>query len=83
MTLPNRQDLTIKAFNFTAAVVTLKRPIVTASGSVNVAPLILIDMLTEEGVTGHTHRLCFHLLVGARRQGIKSCALSSSSISIL
>ncbi|MBT3787289.1 MAG: mandelate racemase [Alphaproteobacteria bacterium] len=53
------QELTISAINFTAAVVPLDRPVHTASGSVEVSPLILIDLLTEEGVTGHAYLFCY------------------------
>jgi mandelate racemase len=55
-------SLTIKSFRFTAAVVPLERPVHTASGSVEVSPLVLIDLVTEEGVTGHAYVFCYTML---------------------
>jgi mandelate racemase len=31
----------------------LKRPIETAAGIMTTSPIVLVDLLTEEGVTGH------------------------------
>jgi len=53
------QELTIREFRFTPAVVPLSRPVHTASGSVLVSPLVLIDLVTEEGITGHAYLFCY------------------------
>jgi mandelate racemase len=54
-----KHDLTIRKIDFTALVVPLERPVHTASGSVEVSPLILIDLHTEEGVSGHAYLFCY------------------------
>ena len=38
-----------------AAVVSLRRPVKTASGMVDRAPLVLIDLLTTDGVVGRSY----------------------------
>ena len=52
---PGHPGLTIQAVRTTPVIVPLARPIATASGSVENAPLILIDMETREGVTGRAY----------------------------
>jgi mandelate racemase len=47
--------LTIAAIHATPVIVPLDRPITTASGQVDRAPLILIDLDTREGVTGRAY----------------------------
>ena len=47
--------LTIQAVRTTPVIVPLTRPISTASGSVDSAPLILIDLETREGITGRAY----------------------------
>ncbi len=47
--------LTIQAVRTTPVIVPLPRPISTASGSVDCAPLILIDLETREGITGRAY----------------------------
>lgn len=33
-------------------------PLRTSSGTIQIAPLALIDLLTEQGITGHTYLFC-------------------------
>lgn len=44
--------LTIRSIRARPVVVPLARPVRTASGSITVSPLILLDVLTDEGITG-------------------------------
>lgn len=48
-------SLLIRDIRARAIVAPLARPVRTASGSVDVSPLILIDVLTEQGVTGSAY----------------------------
>ena len=45
-------DLRIRSLRVRALSVPMRRKVVTASGSVEKAPLVLIDLETEEGITG-------------------------------
>ena len=47
--------LTIRALNVRAVDAPLEDPVVTASGTVASAPLVLVDLVTEEGITGRTY----------------------------
>jgi mandelate racemase len=53
------RGLTIQAVRTTPVVVPLARPISTASGQVDCAPLILIDLETREGVTGRAYLFAY------------------------
>jgi mandelate racemase len=55
-TLPR---LTIRAVDVRAVDVPLARPHQTASGVLASAPLVLIDLLTEEGVAGRSYVFCY------------------------
>ena len=48
-------SLLIRDIRARAIVAPLARPVRTASGSVDVSPLILLDVLTEQGVTGSAY----------------------------
>ena len=48
-------DLTIKDIKARAVVAPLKRPVRTAVGTIPSAPLILIDVLTEQGSAGRSY----------------------------
>src|SRR5258708_37881324 len=52
-------DLVIREIRARPVVVPLPRPIRTASGNVPDAPLLLIDVLTEAGVTGRAHAFAY------------------------
>src|SRR5260370_15296622 len=52
-------DLVIREIRARPVVATLPRPIRTASGDVLDAPLLLIDMLTNVGVTGRAYAFAY------------------------
>ncbi len=56
MTMPELtiRDLTIRAVN-----VPLRRPLATRVGTFNDAPLLLLDLETDEGVTGRAYLFCY------------------------
>src|SRR5687768_4133052 len=47
--------LTIRSLTACAVVAPLARPLRTASGEIPAAPLLLIDIATEQGVTGRAY----------------------------
>jgi len=53
------QTLTIRKIRARAVNVPLAKPHPTAGGSVVSAPLVLIDLETEQGVTGRTYLFCY------------------------
>jgi mandelate racemase len=52
MTLPS---LKIRAIKTTPVAVPMARPLGTSAQTINTAPLVLIDLETEEGITGRTY----------------------------
>jgi mandelate racemase len=55
--------LTIRALRVRAVHVPMTLPLQTSSGTIGIAPLALIDLQTEEGVTGSTYLFCYTPLV--------------------
>jgi mandelate racemase len=53
------QELRVRAVRARPVNVPLDPPVQTASGAVTSAPLVLIDLLTEEGVTGRSYVFCY------------------------
>lgn len=51
--------LTIRALKATPVEVPMKHVLGTSAASVRAAPLLLIDLETEEGVTGHAYLFCY------------------------
>jgi mandelate racemase len=51
--------LTLRELKVRTAHVPLRLPLQTSGGTVRIAPLALIDLLTEEGVTGRTYLFCY------------------------
>ncbi|HSQ71243.1 MAG TPA: mandelate racemase, partial [Rubrivivax sp.] len=51
--------LTIRALQVRAVHVPMRLPLQTSGGTVGLAPLALIDLVTEEGVTGSTYLFCY------------------------
>ncbi|MEW5881843.1 MAG: enolase C-terminal domain-like protein [Pseudomonadota bacterium] len=51
--------LTIRALRVRAVEVPLALPLRTSGGSVGIAPLVLIDLLTEQGVAGCAYVFCY------------------------
>ena len=47
--------LTITNFRVRAVNVPMKRPLVTASGSIGFVPLVLLDLETDQGITGRSY----------------------------
>ena len=56
MTLP---ALTIRSLRTTALAVPMRRPLGTSAQMVRTAPLLLVDLETEQGVTGRTYLYCY------------------------
>ena len=52
-------DLVIREIRARSVVAPLPRPIRTASGNVPDAPLLLIDVLTDAGVTGRAYAFAY------------------------
>ncbi len=57
--------LTIRSLRSVAVSVPMKLPLGTSALTVNSAPLLLIDLETEEGITGRTYLFCY-LPLGAQ-----------------
>jgi len=51
--------LTIRAIRSTAVEVPMRHVLGTSQAAVRAAPLLLIDLETEEGVTGHAYLFCY------------------------
>ena len=51
--------LTVRALVVRAVDAPLGRPVRTASGNILTAPLVLLDLVTEEGVTGTSYVFCY------------------------
>ena len=52
-------NLTIRELRVRAVEAPLAEPIKTASGEILVAPLVLLDLVTEEGVIGTSYVFCY------------------------
>jgi mandelate racemase len=52
-------SLTVAALRARPVSVPLDPPVQTASGRIGAAPLVLIDLVTEEGVTGRSYVFCY------------------------
>ena len=50
--------LTIREVRVRAVNVPLTEPVKTASGEILTAPLVLLDVLTEEGINGTSYVFC-------------------------
>jgi len=51
--------LTLRAIRATGVEVPMTLPLGTSAGTIRSAPLLLIDVQTEEGVTGHAYLFCY------------------------
>jgi mandelate racemase len=56
---PPSPGLTISGLRVRAVQVPMRRPLPTRGGTVAVAPLVLIDLFTDEGVTGSSYLFCY------------------------
>jgi mandelate racemase len=61
--------LTVRAIRCTAVEMPMRHVLGTSAATVRVAPLMLVDLETEEGVEGHAYLFCY---VGAAARGIAS-----------
>ncbi len=61
--MSNTEKLTIRGITARAVNVPMRMPLQTSGGAVGVAPLCLIDLDTEEGITGRTYLFCYTPLV--------------------
>jgi len=59
MSNDKRPRLTLRELRVRAVQAPMRRPLQTSGGTVRVAPLALIDLVTEEGVTGRTYLFCY------------------------
>ncbi|MDO8419740.1 MAG: enolase C-terminal domain-like protein [Rubrivivax sp.] len=55
----DRPGLTVRELRVRAVNVPMRLPLQTSSGTITTAPLALIDLFTEEGVTGSTYLFCY------------------------
>jgi mandelate racemase len=60
--MPVAPNLTIRGLQVRAVNVPMTRPLVTSGGTVQTAPLVLIDLQTEEGVVGRAYVFCYTAL---------------------
>lgn len=57
--MPTTPILTIRDLRLRGVHVPMRRPLVTRGGTVGVAPLALIDLVTDQGITGSTYLFCY------------------------
>jgi mandelate racemase len=62
--------LTLRTIRTRAVGAPMKRPLRTSVGTVTTAPLVLIDLETEEGVTGHSYLFAYRPSVSGPLQGL-------------
>jgi len=55
-------ELTISGLRVRAVDLVPERPVQTAAGPLSSTPLVLIDVLTREGIVGHSYVRCYHEL---------------------
>jgi mandelate racemase len=55
----NVEQLTLRAITSTAVSVPMARPLGTSAQTIRNAPLLLISLETEEGITGHSYAFCY------------------------
>jgi mandelate racemase len=55
----NAPRLTVRAIRARGVEVPMKLPLGTSAGTLRSAPLLLVDLETEEGVTGHSYLFCY------------------------
>jgi hypothetical protein len=55
--------LTVRAIRTVAVEVPMARPLGTSAQTMRTAPMLLIDLETEEGITGHAYLFCYTRMV--------------------
>jgi len=53
------RELSIRGLETRAVDVPMQRPLTTGGGVIRTAPLVLIDLRTEEGITGRSYVFCY------------------------
>jgi mandelate racemase len=61
--MTNAPTLTVRQLRARAVNAPLAKPITTSSATIESAPLVLIDLETEQGVTGHSYVFCYTTVV--------------------
>ena len=59
MAAPDRPRLTIRAIRATPVLVPMRFALGTSAATVREAPMLLVDLETEEGVTGRAYQFCY------------------------
>ncbi len=80
--------LTIRSLQARAVNAPMSRPLQTSGGGVSAAPLVLVDLLTEEGITGYGYVFCYTplalkpvaRLIGNLEEVIKGDAVAPQAI---
>jgi mandelate racemase len=67
--------LTIRGVRSTPVNVPMARPLKTSAQTINLAPLLLIDLETDEGVTGRSYLFCYTKMAPALIATVLSDAL--------
>src|SRR5258708_34227251 len=67
-----QSNITIRAVSATPVSVPLNRPLGTSSQAFRSAPLLLLNLETEEGITGHAYAFCYLESVAMSLQAIVS-----------
>lgn len=62
--------LTIKDLKMRAVCAPMQRALGTSSGKMSEAPLVLIDLETNQGVTGHAYLFCYHPMTASMMQRV-------------
>src|SRR5260370_33456002 len=65
-------NITIRAVSATPVSVPLNRPLGTSSQAFRSVPLLLLNLETEEGITGHAYAFCYLGAVALSLQSIVS-----------
>ena len=69
--------LTIRAVRATPVDVPMTRPLGTSAQTIRTAPLLLIDLETEEGVTGRSYLFCYTQMAAAPIASVLNDALAA------
>lgn len=62
---PATPALTLRSITATAVVVPMARPLWTSVQAIREAPLLLVDLASEEGISGHAYLFCYHRAAAA------------------
>ena len=69
--MPARSSpLTLLSLKATPVAVPMARPLGTSVQTINTAPLLLVDLVTKEGITGRSYAFCYHASIACSLQRI-------------